>query len=106
MRKKNIPTDDGHFLRTEIDSRNFKNKNLTTKRRGNKARKQYFFKKIFQKTLKKTKPSNKISTSKNIWQRNQSNTIAKNCLLSRYERSRSNKINYMFVPPKNKTKNL
>ena len=32
-------------------------------------------------------------------------TIAKKCWLSRYKRSRSNEINYMFVPPKYKTKN-
>ena len=88
MRKKNIPTDDGHFLITEIDSRNFKNKNLTTKRRGNKARKKYFFKKIFQNILKQTKPSNKVSRSKDIGQRNKTNKIAKNCWVSRYKRSR------------------
>ena len=102
--KDNIPADAGYFLRTEIDSRDFKNENLTPQIRRNKAGRQYFLKKIFQKILKHTKPSNKISTSKNIGHRNKSNKIAKNCLLSRYKRSRSNKINYMFVPPKNETK--
>ena len=31
--KNNIPADAGHFLRTEIDSTNFKNENLTTRTR-------------------------------------------------------------------------
>ena len=88
MRKKNIPAGDGRFWRKKIDSRHFKNENLTTTIRRNKARKPYFLKEIFQKILKETKPSNKISTSKNIWQRNQSNKITKNCCLSRYKRSR------------------
>ena len=34
-KKNNIPADTGHFLRTEIDSRDFKNKNLITKIRRN-----------------------------------------------------------------------
>ena len=34
-KKNNIPADTGHFLRTEIDSRDFKNKNLITKMRRN-----------------------------------------------------------------------
>ena len=106
MRKKsNIPADAGHFLRTEIDSTDFKNENLTTKVRRNKVEKLYFLKKIFQKIFKQTKPSNKISTSKNIGRRNKSNKIAKNCCLSRYKSSRSNKINYVFVTSKKKTKN-
>ena len=43
-KKNNIPADAGHFLRTEID---FQNEKLPTKLRRNKARKPYFFKKIF-----------------------------------------------------------
>ena len=78
-KKKDIPEYDGYFLRTEIDSTNFKNKNLTSKRRRNKVEKQYFFKKISEKILKQRKPSNKISTSKKIRRRNKSNKIAKNC---------------------------
>ena len=39
----NIPPDAQHFLRTEIDSTDFKNENLTTKIRGNKATNPYFF---------------------------------------------------------------
>ena len=50
------------------------------------AEKPYFLKKIFQKILKQTKPSNEISTSKNIGQRNKSNKTAKNHWLSRYKR--------------------
>ena len=42
--KNNIPADAGHFLRTEIDSIDFKNENLTTKIRRNKAEKPYFLK--------------------------------------------------------------
>ena len=61
-KKKNIPADAGHFLRTEIDSRDFKNENLTTKIKRNKEQKPYFFKKFFQKIFKSTEPSNKIST--------------------------------------------
>ena len=73
MKQKNkIPTDAGHFLRAEIDSIDFKNEKLTTKIRKKQEEKPYFFKKIFQKILKQTKSSNKISTSKNIGQRNKS----------------------------------
>ena len=45
-KKNNIPSDAGHFLRTEIDSRDFKNENLTAKIRRNKARKPYLKKNI------------------------------------------------------------
>ena len=103
--KKNIPADAAHILTTEIHSTVFKNENLTTKRRKNKAEKQCFFKTIFQMILKQTKPSNKISTSNNIGQRNKSNKIAKNCWLCRYKKSRSNKTNYMFLSPKIRQKN-
>ena len=95
----------GIFLRIEIYSAGFKNQNLTEKKRRTKAEKLYFFKKTLQKILKQTKPSYKISTSKNIGRRNKSNKIAKNYWLSRYKRLRSNKINYMFVTPKKLTKN-
>ena len=49
--KNNILADDGHFLRTEIDSIDFKNENLTAKIRRNKAEKPYFFKKHIPKDL-------------------------------------------------------
>ena len=38
----NIPSNVGHFLRTKIDSTDFKNENLTTKIRKNKAKKTIF----------------------------------------------------------------
>ena len=86
MRKKNnIP---GDFLRREIDSTDFKNEKLTTKIRRNKGGRRYFLKNIFENILKQTRPSNKISISKNIGQKNKSNKIAKNGFLSRYKISR------------------
>ena len=54
-KKNNIPADAGHFLRTEID---FKNEKLTTKLRRNKARRQYFFKKIIPKDLETDETTN------------------------------------------------
>ena len=60
--KNNIPADAGPVLRTEIDWKDFKNVNLITKIRRNKAVKSCFFKKTFQNILKQTKPSNKIRT--------------------------------------------
>ena len=55
---------------------------------------------------KKTINKSKISTSKNVEQTNKSNKIARNCWLSRSERLTSNKINYMFLPPKHEKKNI
>ena len=53
MRQRNdIPADAGHFLRTIIDSKDFKNENVTTKIRRKQEEKPYLFKKIFQKILK------------------------------------------------------
>ena len=50
--KNNIPADAGHFLRTKIDSIDFKNENLTAKIRRNKAEKSIlFFKKYFKSSL-------------------------------------------------------
>ena len=60
--KKYIPADAGHFSRTESDSTDFKNENLTSKIRRSKTEKRYIFKKIFQKIMKQTKPSTKNST--------------------------------------------
>ena len=37
--RNNIPAEAGHFLRTEIDSIDFKNENLTTKIRRNQEEK-------------------------------------------------------------------
>ena len=50
--RNNIPAEAGHFLRTEIDSIDFKNENLTTKVTRNQEEKPYFLKKIFEKILK------------------------------------------------------
>ena len=86
--KNNIPAYAGHFWSTEIDSTNLKNENLTTSIRRSKAENPYFFKKKYQKSLKQTERSNKISTSINIGQRNKSKKIAKNCWLPRYKISR------------------
>ena len=61
-KKNNIPAYAGHFLRTVIDSKDFKNKHLTTEVRRKKAEKPYFLKKIFQTILKQMKPSNKVNT--------------------------------------------
>ena len=47
----NILADAGHFLSTEENSKDFKNENLTTKMRRNKAEKPYFCKKNIPKDL-------------------------------------------------------
>ena len=39
--KNNIHADAGHFLRTDIDSKDFKNENLTTKMQRSKAEKSH-----------------------------------------------------------------
>ena len=51
----NIPSNTGHFLRTEIDSIDFKNENLTTKIRKNKAKKPYLFEKNIPNDLETSK---------------------------------------------------
>ena len=61
-KKKNIPEDAGRFLSTEIDSTDFRNKNLTAKIGRNKEEKPYLFKKNFQKIFKQTKSLDKEST--------------------------------------------
>ena len=48
--KNNIPADAGLFLRTEIESTDFKNENLTTKIKRNKAEKPYLFKKYSERS--------------------------------------------------------
>ena len=60
--KNNIPAVTGLFLRTEIDLKDFKNENLTTKIRKNQEEKPCFLKKVFQKILKQMEPSNKINS--------------------------------------------
>ena len=58
-----------------------------------------------QKIRQKHNKQNKKQVPKKCWKRNKSLKVAKTSWLSRYKRSRSSKINYMFVPPKNETKN-
>ena len=67
--RNNIPADPGHFLRTEIDSIDLENENLTAKIRRNKAEKPYFKKKIFHKNFKQTRPLTKIKNKylKKYW---------------------------------------
>ena len=43
--KNNISPDAGHFLRTEIDSTDFKNENLTIKEKEGTRQKNHIFKK-------------------------------------------------------------
>ena len=84
----NIPADAGHFLRTQIDSTNFPNENLTTKVGRNKAENSYVFKRNILKDLETDETIKQSKCLKNIGQRNKSNKIAKDCWLSRYKRSR------------------
>ena len=48
-----VPGDAGHFIRTEIDSTDFRKENLASKVRKNKTRKPYISKKQKQKTCQK-----------------------------------------------------
>ena len=57
-RKKNIPSDAGHFLRKEIDSKDFENENLTTKIRRNKEAKPYFLKNFSKRSS--NRPNHKL----------------------------------------------
>ena len=45
----NIPGDAGHFSRTETDSTDFENENLTTKIRRNRVKNPHFKKKKYSK---------------------------------------------------------
>ena len=68
--KNNILADAVHFFRTEIDSIDFKNQNLTAKIRRNKAQKPYF-KKIYIPTYLQTDETIKQNKYlKNIGKRN------------------------------------
>ena len=53
------------------------------------------------KTKNNQQSKNKVP-KKNIRQTNKSNKVGKNCWLSKYKTFRSNKIKYIFVPPKYK----
>ena len=48
--KNNIPADAGNFLRTEKDSKDFKNEKLSTKIRRDETQKPYFFERKYSKT--------------------------------------------------------
>ena len=65
--KNNIPADAGHFLRTEIDSIDFKNENLTTKIRRNKAEKPHLKKKNIPKDLEKDETIKQNTYLKKYW---------------------------------------
>ena len=67
--KNNILADAGHFLRPDTHSKDIKNENLTTKIRRNNGKNNVLLKKRIQKTLKQTKPSNKIKNKciKKYW---------------------------------------
>ena len=62
QKKDNIPADAGHFLRTKIDSTDFRKENVALKIAEKRRKHRVFFKKIFQNILKQTKPSIEIST--------------------------------------------
>ena len=49
--KNNIPADAGNFLRTEKDSKDFKNEKLSTKIRRDETQKPYFLKENIPKRL-------------------------------------------------------
>ena len=59
-----IPSDSAHFLRTEIDSTDFKKENLTTKIRRNKAKRAEYYKdpETTDETDQTTKLLEEIST--------------------------------------------
>ena len=83
--KNNIPADAGHFLRTEIDSKDFKNENSTAKTR----QKNLIFLKNIPKDLETDESIIKNKYLKKILDKEiNQNKIAKNCWLSRYKRSR------------------
>ena len=53
-KKKNIPADAGHLLRTEIEWTDFKNEKLTAKIRRNKEEKPFFLKKFCKRFSNRT----------------------------------------------------
>ena len=84
--KNNIPAHAGHFLRTEIDSTDFENENLTAKIRKNKAEQLYFFKKNIPKNPETDETTKWNKYLKKFWTRNKSSKIAKMCSFTRYKR--------------------
>ena len=65
--KNNIPADAGNFLAKKIDSTDFKNEKLTSKIRGNKVEKPYFFKKQIPKDLETDETIKQKKYLKNCW---------------------------------------
>ena len=61
-----IPGDAGHFIRTEIDSTDFKKENLASKVRKNKTRKPYISKEKTEDMLKDSKTTETIKILEDI----------------------------------------
>ena len=56
--KKDKTNDGAHFIRTEIDSTDFKKENLISKVKKDNSKKPYNYKKKHQKIMNQTKPLN------------------------------------------------
>ena len=56
--KKDKKNDSAHFIRTEIDSTDFKKENLISKVKKDSSKKPYHYKKKHQKIMNQTKPLN------------------------------------------------
>ena len=56
--KKDKKNDSAHFIRTEIDSTDFKKENLISKVKKDNSKKPYNYKKKHQKIMNQTKPLN------------------------------------------------
>ena len=61
-----IPDDAGHFIRTEIDSTDFKKENLTSKIRKDKTKKPYFYKEKTEEAPKDFETTEIIKILKDI----------------------------------------
>ena len=61
-----IPDDAGHFIRTEIDSTDFKKENLTSKIRKDKTKKPYFYKEKTQEAPKDSETTETIKILEDI----------------------------------------
>ena len=61
-----IPDDAGHFIRTEIDSTNFKKESLTSKIRKDETKKPCFYKEKTQKALKDSETTETINILEDI----------------------------------------
>ena len=61
-----IPDDVGHFIRTKIDSTDFKKKNLTSKIRKDKTKQPYFYKEKKQEAPKDSETTETIKSLEDI----------------------------------------